>query len=82
MITTQSAEQDMSAHLRNLVANSGVSKKFIYNAIGISRETFDSRLMNPHSFTYRDFLRMASALRLPVDSLFPASNPSLERMTG
>lgn len=72
----------MSAHLRNLVANSGVSKAFIYNAIGISRETFNGRLMNPHSFTYRDLIRMADALRLPIDSLFPARNANLDRMTG
>ncbi|SEE83930.1 hypothetical protein SAMN04489740_2737 [Arthrobacter alpinus] len=78
MITTQNAEQNMSAHIRSLVANSGVSKTFIYNAIGISRETFNSRLMNPYSFTYRDLLRMADALRLPVESLFPVAKPSVE----
>lgn len=78
MITTQNAEQNMSSHIRSLVANSGVSKTFIYNAIGISRETFNSRLMNPYSFTYRDLLRMADALRLPVESLFPATKPGVE----
>ncbi len=69
MITTQTAEQRMSAHIRNLVGVSGLTKKFIYNSIGISRETFDSRLMNPFSFTYRDLIRMSEAMRIPLEKL-------------
>lgn len=82
MITAEHTEQRMSAHLRSLVANSGVSKTFVYNAIGISRETFNSRLANPYAFTYRDLLRMADALRLPIGNLFPAENHAEERLAG
>lgn len=82
MITTNNSEQRMSAHLRLLVANSGVSKTFLYNTIGISRETFNSRLSNPHAFTYRDLIRLADALRMPIENLFPAENAAEERLAG
>lgn len=82
MLTSNNTEQRMSAHLRLLVANSGVTKTFIYNAIGISRETFNARLANPHAFTYRDLIRMADALRMPIENLFPAENAAEERLAG
>ena len=71
MITSSNIEQNMSLHLRNMIGTSGLTKKFIYNNLGMSRETFDSRLMNPFSFTYRDLIRLSEALRVTVPDLFP-----------
>lgn len=82
MITNQNAEHRMAAHLQILVANSGVTKKFIYTGLDMSRETFDTRLRNPHSFTYRNMIRLAEILRVNVSDLIPAENQQQERLVG
>lgn len=82
MITASNTEQSMSLHIRNMVGTSGLTKKYIYNTLGMSRETFDSRLMNPFSFTYRNLMRLAEALRVEVPDLFPAHNQDTAKLAG
>ncbi len=73
MTTTDAVESQLARNIENQLAARGLTRKYLYDHAGMSRNLFEQCMAGGRSFKIVELMRIASTLGLHVSEILPES---------